>query len=129
MRSGIGAVDTLRLNLSGEYDPERGVLYITGTSIVESLGGATRPANALVRLFWNVHERMIPDALVDHVDLCGPGLGFYQVNTVSNRDGDFAIPIPIAPEHLEDILSCLSIAATTSKGWDAVGAVAYGIAQ
>jgi len=126
-RSGIGALDTLRLNLFSDYDSKRGTLYIAGTSVVESLDGETQPRNAIVRLYQNAHERMIPDALIGYVDVCRSGLGWHQVNVVSGRGGTFSMAMPIAPEELEEILSCLSITANTSKGTDAVGAVAYGV--
>ncbi|GAB5536382.1 MAG: hypothetical protein Rubg2KO_26310 [Rubricoccaceae bacterium] len=127
-RAGVGAIDTLRLNLSSDYDANRGMLYLTGTSMVEPLHGEEQPTRAIVRVYMNVHERMIPDALLDYVNVCS-GLGWYQAQTVSHRNGEFTVVIPIDPDRLRETLGCLSVAATTTNGADAVGAVAYGVAR
>ena len=122
-------MDSLRLNLSGEYDPDRSTLHVAGTTVVESPNGETRPARAIVRLHLNKHEKMIPDALVNHVGLCGAGIEWYQVYAISNADGSFSIALPIGDDQLAETLHCLSIRATTTDGRDAVGAVAYGVVR
>lgn len=122
---GVGAIDSLRLNLSVDIDSSRAALYLMGQSTVESPTGSSRAARSIVRFHLNMPVRSLPDGLEGRVTDCPPEVRYFGGSTISDAEGAFAIAIPVPLDRLNEALGCLAISASTSWGHDAVGAVAH----